>query len=135
MCFIENFSLILIFAVFIGNMDGLIDDVFASMAFAFDLPISRKRNRIEDSVTQTRLRPDFMLLVREALLFKMEDKSMSGSFTDAADDLLVSVLITPCCPRESCSSHQISKCPIHSKSEPKLLILFPHFLILLNRQK
>jgi len=102
-------------------MDGLIDDVFASMAFAFDLPISRKRNRIEDSVTQTRLRPDFMLLVREALLFKMEDKSMFGSFADAADDLLVSV---PWCPRESCRSRQISKCPIHSKSEPKLSFFY-----------
>ena len=69
-------------------MGGLIEEVFAEMAFAYELPISRKRNRAEESMTLSKLRPDFMLLVKEALLFKMEDKSMSGSFAAAAGDLL-----------------------------------------------
>jgi len=69
-------------------MHSLIDDIFAEMAATYRLPILRKRNRKDDSLTMSKLRPDFMLLVRDTLLFKMEDKPISGSIGAAITDLL-----------------------------------------------
>jgi hypothetical protein len=47
----------------------------------------RKRNSTEDSLTSKSLRPDFLLLVLDSLLFKGEDKTNTKDLRVAVDEL------------------------------------------------
>lgn len=69
-------------------MHESVDKILALMASAWRLPLSRKRNNTDDSLTISRLRPDYMLLLRDVLLFKIEDKAAGHTLQEASEDLL-----------------------------------------------
>ena len=55
--------------------------------YAGRLNLKRKRNEDEASLTLSAKRPDLCLLVRDALLFKGEDKTDEGNFNKAVAEL------------------------------------------------
>lgn len=52
------------------------------------LGMKRKRDQHEGTLTGPSLRPDFCGLVRDALLFKGEEKGADGKMTEATADLV-----------------------------------------------
>eukprot|EP00198_Chlamydomonas_reinhardtii_P001737 XP_001691073.1 predicted protein [Chlamydomonas reinhardtii] len=75
-----------------GRVDELFGRVLSLMArYMGGGPLKRKRNCTEQSLTAHLKRPNFMVLLRNALLFKGEDKPASGTLGSAKEDLLTKV--------------------------------------------
>jgi len=71
-----------------GYVDKHVYDIMACMEKVLHTHnLKRKRNCTEDSLTGTRLRPDFSLLVKGRLLFKGEDKTLAGDIDKAELEL------------------------------------------------
>ena len=73
-----------------GVVDRLFYDVISLITksdLPIRLPVKRQRNSPEASATLQGLRPDFMLLIGNALLLKGEDKVSYADMDDAKGEL------------------------------------------------
>jgi hypothetical protein len=71
-----------------GRMDELFGRILSIMGRFMGTAITRKRNRTEQSLTTSRARPDFIVLLANTLLLKGEDKPEGGDMDEAKKDLV-----------------------------------------------